>query len=79
MEAQEAVKQQELAMKEQLQQTPNGGLGAAGMVRLAEILQMDGTDPEISRTGRISICMDSRCQEVTDVWLHRADKKGVIT
>lgn len=49
------------------------------MVRLAEILQMDGTDPEISRTGRISICMDSRCQEVTDVWLHRADKKGVIT
>lgn len=40
---------------------------------------MDGTNPEFSRTGRISICMDSQCQEVTDVWLHNADMEGELS
>ena len=43
------------------------------MVKIGrDFLQMDGTNPEFPRTGgTIHIRMDS--QEVTDVWLLRAD------
>lgn len=54
MEAQEAVKQQELAMKEQLQQIPNEGLEKTEMPKLAKVLQMDQANALIPSTRMYS-------------------------